>query len=252
MAAGAELNHWCFCQLMQIQCVGSARVLASSPPTAECVFLSLWLLFFSSSLSHVSFFFFRMCMPENGKGPHVFLFNTVTNPVFASVCVCHTAFWKFKPSRSGTQARLTLWPTWGLKRRSFSLLSVYQHNAAHRDKWRQLLWYRMGSFGAWIINIFMRPFHSLCGALCCYGHWQPAAALITQGGESVTALCRLLWSAASMQNPGHNVLFMRNNQDLTSERVLKWYLWRGLSSAWKGFWKHLNNEKKYIKVLSFF
>lgn len=155
MAAGAELNHWCFCQLMQIQCVGSAWVLASSPPTAECVFLSLSDSFFFLFLM---FLFFRMCMPENGKGPRLFLFNTVTNPVFASVCVCHTAFWMFKPSRSGTQARLTLWPTRGLKRRSFSLLSVYQHNAAHGDKWRQLLWYRMGSSGAWIINIFYEVF----------------------------------------------------------------------------------------------
>ena len=143
------------------------------------------------------------------------------------------------------RARLTLWPTWGLERRSLSLLSVYQHNAAHWDKWRQLLQYRMGSFGAWIINIFMRPFHSLCGALCCYGRWHPAVgkALITHGWESVTALCWLLWSAASTQSPGYNVLFMGNNQDLTSERVLKWYLWRGLSSAWKGFWKHLEREK---------
>lgn len=99
-------------------------------------------------------------------------------------------------------------------------------------------------WGPWIINIFMRPFHSLCGVLCCYGHWHPAAALITHGWESVTALCRLLWSAASTQKPGYNVLFMRNNQDLTCERVLKWYLWRGLSSAWKGFWKHLNSDKK--------
>lgn len=81
-----------------------------------------------------------VCVPENGRGPHLCLFNAVTNPVFfASVCVCHAA--------RGTQAaRMTLWPTRGLERRSFSLLSVYQHNAAHRDKWRLLLWYRTGVF----------------------------------------------------------------------------------------------------------
>lgn len=156
------------------------------------------------------------------------------------------------------QACLTLWPAWGLEQHSFSLLSIYQHNAARWDKWRQLLQYRMGSFGAWIINIFIRPFHFLflCGVLCCCGRWHPAVgrALITHARESVTALCRWLWSAASTQSPGYNVLFMGNNQDLTSERVLKWYLWRGLSSAWKAFWKHLfentKHESGYVFIVS--
>lgn len=190
------------------------------------------------------FLFFRMCLPENAKAPHFLL--TRWPVLYLCMFVCAVLHFGSPSQRRDIQACRTLWPTWGLKRHSFSLLSVYQHNAAHWDKWRRPLQYRMGSFGAWIINIFMRPFHSLCGVLYCYGRWHPAVgrALITRGWESVTALCRLLWSAASMQSPGYNVLFMGNNQDLTSERVLKWYLWRGLSSAWKAFRKHLDTEKK--------
>lgn len=166
-------------------------------------------------------------------------FNTVTSPVFVYVCVCCTAFWKFKPTA-------VLWPTWSLKRYSFSLLWVYQHNAAHWDKWRQLLQYWMGSFGAWIINIFTKPFHSLYGVLSCYGRWHPAVGRAL-GWESVTALCQLLWSAASTQSPGYNVLFMANNQDLTSKGVLKWYLWRGLSSAEKVFKNTLIEKKQFLR-----
>lgn len=199
--------------------------------------------FFFFSLSHISFF--RVCLPENAKRPHLLL--TLWPVLCLCMFVCAVLLFGSPSQLRDIQACLTLWPAWGLKRHSFSLLSVYQHNAAHWDKWRQPLQYRMGSFGAWIINIFMRPFHSLCGVLCCYGRWHPAVgrALITHGWESVTALCQLLWSAASTQSPGYNVLFMGNNQDLTSERVLKWYLWRGLSSAWKAFRKHLDTEKKY-------
>lgn len=132
-----------------------------------------------------------------------------------------------------------------VKRHWLHLLSIYQHNAAYWDKWQHYCCSEWGLLGPGL-----SAFHSPCGVLCYYGRWHPAAglALITHGWESVTALCRVLWSAASMQSSGYNVLFMGNNQDLTSERVLKWYLWCGINSAWKGFWKHFNKEKKLRKL----
>lgn len=151
------------------------------------------------------------------------------------------------------QARLTLWPMETLSSiHSFCcwFINPMQHSRINGDNYSSIKW---GSYGAWIINICMSPFHFLCGALCCYGRRRSAAgqALITHSWESATALLRLLWSAASTQRPDHDVLFMGNNQDLTSERVLKWYLWRGLSSAWKGFWKHtyIKRKKNTLKIL---
>lgn len=134
------------------------------------------------------------------KGIHLLLVFPVLRCVFES-----PGQWR------DTEVFLTL----HFKQHWLSLLSVYQHNAAHWDERQHPLLQGVGL-----------SFHSLCGALCCRGRWHPAVglALIIHGGESVAALCRLLWSAASVQSPGSNVLFMGNNQDLTSERVLKWYL----------------------------
>lgn len=219
MAAGAELNHWCFCQLMQIQCVGSAWVLASSPPTAECVFLSL-----SDSCA---------CLRMEEGLTCVFL-TLWPIPCFLRLFVCATR--RFGSlSQAGVAHTVTLWPTRGLERRSFSLLSVYQHNAAHRDKWRRLLWYRTGVFRGLDYQHFYEAFSFplWCIVLVMATGTQQQLSQPHTVENQWLALCRSLWSTASTQDPGHNVLFMRNNQDFTSERVLKWYLWRGLGSAWK-------------------
>lgn len=144
---------------MQIQCTGSAWALVSSPPTAECVLLSLSCL----CLQDV-----HVCDRQRGHSCF-FLTRCDQSTTCVRLCVRHTAFWKFKPSRSGTQARLTLWPTCGLERESLPLLWVYQHNAAQGDKWRQLLKYRMRSFGGPGLSTFLWglfiPFVAYCAVM---------------------------------------------------------------------------------------
>lgn len=157
-------------------------MLASSPPTGSCVFLPLSpihyppLLFFLSLSLSFSCFVFKDVNAWECKRPSLLSFNGV-----AGVCVCLHVL---RCISGGTRNRARhCSPHEALSGVRPLCLSVYQHNAARWDKWRQVLQYRVGSFGAWIINIFMRAFHSLCGALCCYGRWHPAVgrALITHG-----------------------------------------------------------------------
>lgn len=89
--------------------------------------------------------FFRMYMHENAKGPHLFLL-TQWPLLYLCLFMCTILLFGSWSQWRHIQACLTLRPTWGLKQHSFSLLSVYQHNAAHWDKWRQLLQYRKGVF----------------------------------------------------------------------------------------------------------
>lgn len=62
---------------MQIQCTGCAWALASSPPTAEWVYLY-----------HVSVF--GICMPANDKGPLLFRLNTLRPILYVCAFVCAT------------------------------------------------------------------------------------------------------------------------------------------------------------------
>lgn len=119
------------------------------PHRLEPVSFSLCLIHYSPlllfSLSHVSHAFFRMYMHENAKGPHLFLL-TQWPLLYLCLFMCTILLFGSWSQWRHIQACLTLRPTWGLKQHSFSLLSVYQHNAAHWDKWRQLLQDRKGVF----------------------------------------------------------------------------------------------------------
>lgn len=163
MAAGAELNHWCFCQLMQIQCVGSAWVLASSPPTAECVFLSL-----SDSCA---------CLRMEEGLTCVFL-TLWPIPCFLRLFVCATR--RFGSlSQAGVAHKQRAWhcgPHEALSAvRSLCcrFINTMQRTGINGDYYSGI---ERGSFGAWIINIFMRPFHSLCGVLCLLWPLAPSSS----------------------------------------------------------------------------
>jgi len=170
---------------------------------------------------------------------HLFLLTLQSVPYLCVLSVILGAIGRMhSTSIAYTVARMRPWSS--IYSLCCRFIDTMQRTGINDDNYPSSEW---GLLGPGLSKHFMRPFHSLCGVFCRCGRWHPERALITHGWESVTALCWLLWSAASTQSPGYNVLFMSNNQDLTSERVLKWNLWRVLGAAWKDFWKHLHKEK---------